>query len=123
MRLLYVALVTAGLAGCATPAEYAPRRAVAIQPATVPATAFALANGGFVRVEIVGTAEVRPTDVTRPGYRALRMRMTLDNRSPDPWIVDPRQQIARVGGYALSFPSDASSRAIIVEPGQARTLD
>jgi hypothetical protein len=114
-RLLPVALATFALGSCA-------HQPVTIVPPT-PAVSFLTPDGGSVSIDMKDAVEIAPTGIDRPGYRALRIRLTLDNRGPQTWIIDPRLQIAHVGGYSVSFPSDVSASPLVVSPGEVRSLD
>jgi hypothetical protein len=116
MRLaLSVAFVTV-LAGCAYHGGPV--------PAPQPSTAWLLPDGSDVLVQVVGLSQIAPTGVyPRTGYRAVQMRMTVTNTSDVPWIVDPRKQIARMGGFGISFPSDVSSHPLVVPPRETRAID
>jgi hypothetical protein len=115
MRLvLSVALATL-VAGCA--------HQETLVPAAPPSTAWLLPEGGDVLVQVIGTSEVGTRDTWRSGYRAMKLRMTVTNASAQTWVIDPRKQIARMGGFSTSFPSNVSAAPLVVGPGDTRTLD
>ena len=78
---------------------------------------------GAVAVQLVGTRDVQSTRVEGTGFSALVVRMTVDNRSAEPWTVRPEEQVAHVGEWGPQLPADASAGALVVAPGEQRRID
>jgi hypothetical protein len=88
-----------------------------------PSTGWLLPDGSDVLVQVVGTSEIVPTGLDRPGYRALHTKLTFTNAGNRAWIIDPHQQIAHIDMYSISMPSNASAATLVVPPGETHTID
>jgi hypothetical protein len=116
---LTATIVVAG--GCAH--EAAEARAPS-ELAAAPDAVYALPSGGMVRFAIAGMREVPATRLGQNGFRALVVRMTLDNGAgTEPWQVRSSEQVARIRGYGPLLPTEASPQALAIAPGQATTIE
>jgi hypothetical protein len=84
---------------------------------------------GDVRIASFGFSKLTPKTATvTQEIRAMHVRMIVSNMSPQPWVVDTRDQLAAVRGSAEVQPvfarSDAQDLPVVtIAPGGQRTID
>jgi hypothetical protein len=92
--------------------------------AAAPEAVYALPSGGAVRFAVLGMRDVPAERLGQEGFRALVVRMTLDNRSGSaPVSVVPNEQIARISNYGPLLPAKAPSTPVQVGPGGQAALE
>jgi hypothetical protein len=121
MKWIAVA-ATIALAGCAHDAARSPGEQAAASRA--PDAVYALPSGGLVRLAVLGMREVPATTLGQNGFRALVVRMVLDNSDgAAAWTVDPSEQVARIADYGQMLPAHVVTQKLTVPAGQLTTLD
>ena len=79
--------------------------------------------GGDVRIVPMGLAEVRPQPERVEGFRALHVRMVLENKSGQAWRVRTDEQRASLDRWGPALPADAAVGADrvrdVIVPAQA----
>lgn len=121
-------VMVAALAGCARPYyTYEPRN-VATSGYDGRIAAEQQIPGGDVRIVPMGLAEVRPQPERVEGFRALHVRMVLENRSGEPWRVRTDEQRASLDRWGPALPADAAVdrdrvRDVIVPAQQSVAID
>jgi hypothetical protein len=119
MKWLALATLVAA-AGCAG-AVAAPARTPGAPPNAE--TAYDVPPGGSVRVAVLGWRQIAPSRLGQGGFRALAVRLTLDNGGAEPWRVLPREQVARIVNYGPLLPVQNGPSEVIVPPGRAATVE
>jgi hypothetical protein len=126
-KLLMLALATS-FWGCARSYYTYEPRGVAGRSYDGRITAEREVPGGDVRIVPMGLAEVRPQPAGVESFRALHVRMLLENRSDQPWRVRTDEQRAYLERWGVAAPADAAIgslrvRDVIVPPKQNVALD
>jgi hypothetical protein len=83
---------------------------------------------GDVRVVAMGLADVYSRHDGTPGFRALHVRMILDNKSGSAWRLRADEQRALIDRWGPSFPAEAAIGnnrvgAVIVPAGKKLAID
>jgi hypothetical protein len=120
----WIALVaTVVVAGCAHHGGAADAGSPS-ELAVAPDATYSLPSGGTVRFAVGGLRQVPATRLGQNGFRALVVRMTLDNGGgSEPWRVAPREQVARIDTYGPLLPANVRVPTLAIAPGQATTLE
>jgi hypothetical protein len=118
-QLARMALAAVTLAACAHEVVHLP----ASERSTPDQVSYALPSGGQVDVAVVAYDRIETDAAYKTSFPSLRVRMTLTNRSAQPWSARPDEQLAFIEDYGPSFPAAASKSALVVAPGETRTLE
>jgi len=100
----------------------------AVQP-TIIAVDYPMTQGGDVRVAAYGLVDLGTQTQTAQHLSALRVQLTLQNKSGAAWTLDTREQKIDLTGYGASVAAFASADAgssppsIVVQPGGRRVVD
>lgn len=121
-------IAAALLCGCAPAYIYAPQENATARVAGQPAARYAIppsAPHGAVEVASFGVSDVGPDDAS---YRALHVRMVVENNSATTWTLDTREQVAVIAGEGESRPALANGDGndlplVSIAPGQKRIVD
>ncbi len=114
----WIVLAATIVAGCA----HTDRGAVAV--AAAPDATYSLPSGGTVRLAVLGMREVPTKRLGQHGFRALVVRMTIDNGTGRaPLRVIASEQIARIPNYGPLLPVEAASTPVQVAPGVQTALE
>lgn len=116
------------LGGCAHEYIYAPENNVTGALAGRPAARYPIpgnAPHGSVEVASFGVSDVGPAGTS---YRALHVRMIVENDGAIPWSLDTREQLATIAGEGDSRPAfvnaDSSDVPLLtIGAGQRRVVD
>jgi hypothetical protein len=120
-------LVLALAAGCAPFYAYEPEAGVEYSGYDGRIAAEAPLPGGEVRVVAMGMAAVMVPDQLSK-FRALHVRLVLDNKGAAPWLVRPNEQAAEIDSWGRLLPVDASIgsarvRNVVVPPQRKVAVD
>jgi hypothetical protein len=108
------------LAGCAHGGDARSRS----EQASAPDAIYGMPSGGTVRFAVLGLREVPATKLGQNGFRALVVRMTLDNDGgTEPWRVTPSEQVAHIQSYGAMLPANAPNQPLTVAPGEVVPLE
>ncbi len=118
-QLAPMALIAVTVAACA----HEPLHAPASERSAPGAVSYTLPPGGDVAIAIRGYDRVTRRAYDQTSFPAVRVQMTLANRGTQPWTVRPTEQIAFIEDYGPSMPAAVSTRALVVAPGETRTID